>query len=119
MAESVAEREAREARLPKWAQGELKQLRRLLSEQLQLNAELRGDIPGTNTWVSDYTHADRPLPANARIIFQPHGPDTGHIRRNIQAYIENGALRIQGDYSLTVHPSASNSLAITLERSYR
>lgn len=102
----------REPKLPKWAQDELKRLRMDLSTERRISADLRGDIPETNTYVLDYGRTSQPLPPNARVSFHLRHDD-GRIRRSIQAYIEgNGHLRIQGDDTLTIHPGASNSFAI-------
>lgn len=105
----------REPKLPKWAQDQLSSLRRKLSEAEAANAELRGIIPVTNTFVANYTRKDTPLPNNARITFMPNG-DEGNVRQSVMAYIEqNGRIRIQGDYALIVRPGASNSLTVELE----
>lgn len=101
----------REARLPKWAQEEMRTLRRDLDIERRVNADLRGEIPETNTWVLDYGRASQPLPNNARVSFHLRHDD-GRIRRSIQAYVEYGHLRIQGDDTLSIHPGASNSFTI-------
>jgi hypothetical protein len=90
-------------------------LRRELHAKERIIAELRGEIPDSDTYVIDYLHGDTPLPKGARVAFRL-GPDDGRIRRNVQAYIEEpGTLYIQGDYGLAVLPSASNALRIKLD----
>ncbi|MEU3686959.1 DUF7239 family protein [Streptomyces narbonensis] len=102
----------RESKLPKWAQAELSRLRRDLSEEKRVNADLRGDIPDTNTYVLDYGRHNQPLPNNARVSFHLR-QDDGRIRQSIQAYVEYGRLRIQGDNSLDIHPGSSNSFTLS------
>jgi hypothetical protein len=104
----------RESKLPKWAQSELSTLRRELSIERQRNAELRGDVPNANTFVLDYGHESTPLPRDARVQFDLR-KDDGRVRQSIQCYVESGMLRIQGDYSLILHPRASNSFFVELE----
>ncbi|MGY5131301.1 DUF7239 family protein [Streptomyces nigrescens] len=104
----------REARLPKWTQEELRTLRRELRQERQRTEELAGRNPGTNTFLIDYGHKDGELPRNARIAFHTQ-PDDGRVRQAIQVYIENGKLRIQGDYGLSICPAASNSFTVSLD----
>jgi len=108
----------REAKLPKWAQESLSGLRRELASAERRVDALRGRNPGTNTFLLDYgTLQDFTLPRNARIDFRLEVPGIQHARTAIQVYIEQtGRLRVQGDSALLVHPSASNSLTLELER---
>jgi hypothetical protein len=85
-----------------------------LNAERRRSAELRGDNPTTNTFVLDYGHDSQRLRRDARVSFHLR-EDTGRVRQAIQVYIENGRLRIQGDYSLIVRPSASNTFSVELE----
>ncbi|WP_406379139.1 hypothetical protein [Streptomyces sp. NBC_00197] len=105
----------RESRLPKWAQQELSRLRRDLDIERQTVEELRGNIPDTDTFALDYIRGNSPLPKGSRVGFHPR-PDDDFGRLQIQVYCESGRLRVQGDYALTVRPSASNSLTIEIDR---
>jgi hypothetical protein len=110
---SKAEREARELRLPIWAQDELSRLRRELFAERRRNAEFLRDIPHSNTAVREYTNPDWPLPDGARVVFNL-APDE---RRggDVMTYIDQrGSLTIQGDRAVIVHPQASNAVRITL-----
>jgi hypothetical protein len=108
----------REARLPKWAQEELRSLRKKLGTTQRKLEESHGNIPDTDTYLLDYgSLTDWPLPRGARVAF--HLTPQGHerkVRQAIQVYASDGALRIQGDTSLVVFPRASNSFNIELER---
>lgn len=108
----------REARLPKWAQEELRSLRRELDSTQRKLKEAHGDIPDTDTYLLDYgSLTDWPLPRGARVAFHLTPPGLGRkVRQAIQAYVSDGALHIQGDTSLVVYPRASNSFNIELER---
>lgn len=110
----ISERELkiREARLPKWAQDELARIRRNNAVLQTLVDDLAGRIAETNTFVIEYGRGkDWPLPNNARVGFEIL-PDDGRTRRQIQVYVEDGKLRVQGDYSFLINPEASNRLTI-------
>ena len=104
--------DARESKLPKWAQEEFRRLRRELNDERRINADLRGEIPDTNTYVMDYGRTNQPLPNNARVSFHLR-QDDGRVRQSIQAYVEYGKLRIQGDNTLDIHPGSSNSFTMS------
>ncbi|QDH92134.1 hypothetical protein PP629_gp29 [Streptomyces phage Dubu] len=108
----------REPRLPKWAQERLFQLRREVESLTQVLRELQGQVPETDTFISDYVRGDTPLPPGARIDFQMmnDGRSTDTSQR-IQVYIgQEGGLEIQGGRAVRIEPRASNSLRIYLER---
>jgi hypothetical protein len=105
----------REARLPKWAQEELRALRYRLTVELQAIEELKGNNPDSDTFLIDYGRKDSPLPRGSRIGYHLE-PDDGQVRQQIQVYVESGKLRVQGDYSIVVRPVASNCLTIEMER---
>lgn len=105
----------REARLPKWAQEELRALRYRLTVELKVIEELKGNNPDSDTFLIDYGRKDTPLPEGARVGYHLE-PDNGRSRHQIQVYTEHGKLRVQGDYSIVVKPIASNCLTIEMER---
>lgn len=108
----------REARLPKWAQEELRTLRRELGASQRKVEELKGNVPDTDTYLLDYGSLnDFPLPRGARVAF--HITPPGHersVRQAVQVYVSDGAVHVQGDTSLVMYPRASNSFNIELER---
>lgn len=109
----------REARLPKWAQDELRTLRRELGSARRKVEELKGNVPDTDTYLLDYGSLDDfPLPKGARVAFHLTPPGYERkVRQAVQCYIaSDGALHIQGDSSLIIYPRASNSFNIELER---
>lgn len=103
----------REAKLPVWAQARLDSLRRNLEAQRKHIAEMKDANPDTNTRLLDYSQGDTPLPADARVGFNPK-PNAMAGRNQIQVYIEKGRLRVQGDYPLTIRPEASNTFTVEL-----
>ncbi|MFE0447372.1 DUF7239 family protein [Streptomyces fungicidicus] len=106
----------REAKLPKWAVAQLRNLRmevRTLEVHLK---EAKGDIPDADTFLVDYARGNTPLPRDARIGFNLRPEVEFPGRHRIMCYLDDrGWLQIQGDYSLRVQPRASNSLMIRLE----
>jgi hypothetical protein len=108
----------REARLPKWAQEELRNLRRELGSTQRKLEEARGNVPDTDTYLLDYGSLnDFPLPKGARVAFHMTPPGhTRKVRQAVQVYVSDGALHVQGDTSLIIYPRASNTFNIELER---
>jgi hypothetical protein len=101
----------REAKLPKWAQELIADMRRDLISSQKFAASLRTNHAGSNTQVQNYSHGDWGVPNNSRIAFHLL-PDTGRVRRSVKVYIEDGKLMIQGDYSLNIHPESSNTFRV-------
>lgn len=98
----------REARLPKWAQDQLRSLRMHLESANRRIAELNGEPGNTNTFVSDYIHGDSALPNGAKVMFRL---DSGY-NGQVMCYLEDDALTIQGHDGINVIPQASNSIRI-------
>lgn len=112
----IFERDPREERLPRWVQEKLSSLRMEVNVQARIIAELKAEIPETNTFVSDYVRGDTPLPPNARIDFVLGDDSRADMSRKVQVYIsQEGVLEIQGGRTLAVEPRASNSLRIRLD----
>jgi hypothetical protein len=107
--------DAREARLPKWAQDELIRLRAKVVSVEAYAAELRESRGESDTYVQNYLHGDYALPVGARIAFHM-SPDDGRIRRSVKVHMEDGALHLQGDDMLTLLPEASNSIRVKFGR---
>lgn len=115
----AAVQDPREARLPKWAQGELATLRRKLSEAEGHIRDMTGDIAETDTYVDSMRsgeNRDYPLPPGSRVAYRlvdnaRHG---AYVRTWIHRDPWGGVrLHIQGDRSLLIRPSASNTFYVS------
>ncbi|WP_333731740.1 DUF7239 family protein [Streptomyces sp. IBSBF 3010] len=100
----------REARLPKWAQEELKALRVKLDREMRHNAALRADVGETNTCVENYTSNDQPLPKDARVKYKMGE----RYDEYIAVHIEDNRLWIHGGRFLVIHPHVSNAFYVTV-----
>jgi hypothetical protein len=107
----------RESKLPKWVQDTLAGLRRELATERKRVAMLKYEVGETDTRIRDYSNLkDLPLPKGSVVAFDmPEGDYP--TRQQVQVYItERGTLHVQGDYGLVIHPRASNSFDIAIER---
>lgn len=106
----------REPKLPKWVQEEIRVLRMRLREADRHIEELRANNPDSNVQVMDYQRGNWNLPNGAVVEFTvretPHGRQNV-IRVNVAS---DGRLYLNGDYSLNIHPQASNCFYVALER---
>lgn len=115
-----ATQDPREARLPKWAQSELSTLRRKVRDAERHIRDLQGDVTATDTHVDGMRgpeNRDIPLPPGSRVAYRLTG-DPGHgafVRAWLQADAWTGvALHIQGDRTLVILPSASNTFRVAM-----
>ncbi|WP_328546766.1 hypothetical protein [Streptomyces platensis] len=99
--------DARESRLPKWAQEELRRLRQSLAVERKRAAELRGEVGETNVHVQNYGSDDQPLPSGASVKFHL---DPEVWNQYITVRVESGQLWLHGGGSLVIHPHVSNAL---------
>lgn len=109
----------REERLPKWAQGELADLRRKLREAKATIRELREDIPDSDTFVEGRVYGedpDRPLPRGARLAFMlGDKPGRGSVRAYVARESWAGTrLYLNGDRVLRIDPQSGNALYVSL-----
>lgn len=110
----------RESRLPKYAQTELESLRRRIRDLEKHVCDLTGDIAETDTWVDSMAgarSADWPLPPGSRVAYRLTDRNRfgAHVRTWLQRDQWDGVkLHIQGDTSLLIHPSASNTFFVTM-----
>lgn len=110
----------REERLPKWARGELADLRRKLREAKATIRELREDIPDSDTFVEGRVYGedpDRPLPRGARLTFRVGSPT--RFGGAIRAYVARDPhapprLYVNGDRALRIDPQSGNALYVSL-----
>lgn len=110
----------REARLPKWAQAELSTLRRRLRDAERHIRDLTGDIDATDTYVDSMRcgeDRDYPLPPGSKVAYRLHDrAHSGYVR--VYLYHDRWAgtqLHIQGDRSLIIKPSASNTFYVEMQ----
>lgn len=100
----------REARLPKWAQEELRALRRKLEVAEQEAEQLRGNVGETNVHVQNYTSHDQPLPKGARVRFRVGE----RFDQYVTVSIEGERVWLHGGRFLTIHPHVSNAFAVSV-----
>jgi hypothetical protein len=100
----------REARLPKWAQEELRSLRSQLGTSKRLNEELRGDVGETDVHVQNYSSHDQPLPKGARVQFRLGQ----RFDQYVSVHSEGGHLWLHGGRFLTIHPHVSNAFHVSV-----
>jgi hypothetical protein len=100
----------REARLPKWAQEELAGLRRQVTRERKLNAELRGEVGETNTHVQNYGSDDQPVTNNARVQFRLGE----RYDQYVTVHVEGDSLWLHGGRFLTIHPHVSNAFRVSV-----
>lgn len=100
----------REHKLPKWAQAELHTLRTQLERERERNADLRGEVGPTNTYVKNYTSEDRPLPNDARICHRLGE----RFDQYIDVHVEGKRLWLHGGRFLVIHPHVSNAFYVTV-----
>lgn len=102
------------ARLPRWAQLELRNLASRLAVAERDLAEARGAIAqdATDTLAHPYDDVPLALPAGASVAFRlgPTWRDTIRVR------IRDGRLNLNGDSGLMVLPRASNDVDVILGR---
>jgi hypothetical protein len=105
----------REAKLPKWAQESLAGLRRDLVREQARVATLKRDVGETDVFIRDYIGKDLPLPQGSVIAFDMTPPDW-RAKQMVQVYVsDRGTLHVQGDYSLSIDPRASNAFDIGIK----
>ncbi|MFI2188017.1 hypothetical protein [Streptomyces sioyaensis] len=103
--------DARESRLPKWAQEELGRLRRSLEAERARNAELRADVGETNIHVQNYSSDDQPIVKGASIHF---GLDDKRWDSHITVRVDGRDLWVHGGRTLVIHPHVSNAFRVRL-----
>ncbi|KUL44786.1 hypothetical protein ADL22_12650 [Streptomyces sp. NRRL F-4489] len=108
---SEADNAEREARLPKWAQEELRKLRRDLAAEREQVAELKGGKPDSNTyWVTSH-EAVAPLPRDARVGFRLVENGVPYQGR-VLAHVEEGKLVVRGASPLIIRPESSSAFSV-------
>lgn len=100
----------REERLPKWAQPELRSLRRKLEVAEQEAEALRGNVGETDVHVQNYTSHDQPLPKGAQIKFRLGD----RYDEYVTVRIEGDRLSLNGGRFLTIHPHVSNAFSVSV-----
>ncbi|MFE9412287.1 hypothetical protein ACFYN0_26365 [Streptomyces sp. NPDC006704] len=101
----------REARLPKWAQEELRQLRRDLAATRRHVTELTEDNPNSNTyWVTSH-EVVAPLPRDARVGFRLIENGVPY-RGRVLAHVEDGKLVVRGASPLIIRPESSSAFSV-------
>lgn len=100
----------REAKLPRWAQAELRRLRAQVETLERSSAELRAEVGDTDVHVLNYERANQPLPKNARIEFRL-GDRYDQV---IQVARDDDTVRISGHRGICVIPVVSNVVAVRL-----
>ncbi len=117
------EEKARFEKLPKWAQSRIGELEWRVASQKDKIDELSNPHPGSNVLVCGWvSYPDQTLPPDSQVEFvmgtEPANENkwrdkisVGHVRSNKGRDI----LRIQGDQSLIIRCSASNSFEVTFD----
>jgi len=105
----------KEARLPKWAQAELRDLRVRLENAEEERDELREGIlgeAGTDTWADPYGPAPINLPKGGVIAFRiGYGPED-----IVHARVTDEGLDLNAHRGVVAIPRASNCLVIGVRR---
>ena len=112
----------REKKLPKWAQAELERLRLRLGETREALAEERGndynpDLPNVGVG-SDGENGGpgRLYDPRTRVRFRMGEGIGNYIEVYWRKDVQGTRLYICGGDRITIHPSASNAIALKLER---
>lgn len=105
----------KEARLPKWAQAELSDLRRRLDRAEDERDDLREGVVGpedTDTHADPYGSTPINLPKGGLVSFRiGYGPED-----EIHAHVTDDGLEVRGLRALSITPSASNVVVIGVRR---
>ncbi|GHB52006.1 hypothetical protein GCM10010331_44450 [Streptomyces xanthochromogenes] len=102
---------AREARLPKWAQEELRQLRRDLAAEREQVAELKGENPDSNTYWTTSHEVVAPLPRDTRVGFRL-AENAMPYRGRVLVHVEEGRLVVRGGSPLIIRPESSSAFSV-------
>ncbi len=97
--------EAKLRELPKWAQDELRKLRRSLEETQKKLAEISGDEK-SNTYIHAFSTKEKPLSNNALIQFRLDGG------QKITCSVFHGLLSVHGSKAITILPRDCGSFAL-------
>lgn len=111
---TTPEMNARIAKLPKWAQEELRDLQRLSSEALEALDELRAGKYGddnTDTLADPYGDTPLKLRKGEVIEFRLGYGQSDVVRARVDQY---GVLELNGGAVLAVHPRAANVVHVAL-----
>jgi hypothetical protein len=109
----------REARLPKWAREEIRDLRRRVSEAESLAQQARLDTnpDGSNTQIQNYTDRNIGLGDETLIRFVlatfPDGRERIYVDANVRTLHGETHLHVQSSDQLVIHPQSSNYVRVT------
>lgn len=102
--------ESQLAKLPKWAQTEIKRLRANEASYLR---QLRVGPEDSDTFASPYSNAKRPLGRGTAIEFVMPSDDIHTGEARITVRVDGDHLEVYGsDGALCVQPSSSNTLKL-------
>lgn len=107
----------REAKLPKWAQELIADLRRTIGEQARTITTLNWEHTDSNVFLTGGRRADDlALPKFSQVRFvQGHNRDISVGVNRWPTHGKVGVLEIYGSRSLIIHPCASNVLQVDVE----
>lgn len=102
----------REARLPRWAQEELRAARNRADRAEQALADYTATLEKTQLWHGDYTQQIY-MPISDIVVW---GFGTESVQDQISVHRYRNGLTISGGGPIVVAPTASNSIDVRLRR---
>lgn len=104
--------DAREDRLPKWAQDHINQLRGTIRT---MQRALEQDVGDSNTFIKAPTHEieDEAIGNSPRILFVTDNKNM--FSRDYQVHIEGSVLKVYASGTVNVRPTSSNCLEIRMD----
>lgn len=96
------------SKLPKWAQNLISRLERDYNDAIDKLSNMDEGGETNVKWSSGWKDSHN-LPNNSKVTFVVNGKD-------IDAYIQNGALYISGEREIVIFPHASNAVYIKQEK---